>query len=196
VHAVGRAAAPTERLPTRNRLVALPDGPRYRATCQLPIGKTAMTDPGTDRIETAVDIAAPPARVWRALVDAEEFGAWFGVALAAGGSFIPGQQVHGRITHPGYEHLVFKAVIERVERERTLSFRWHPYAIDPALDYSREATTLVVFELRASVRGTSLRVVESGFDALPPARRLEALRMNRQGWDAQTKNIERHVGAA
>lgn len=155
-----------------------------------------MTQPGTDRIETSVDIAAPPARVWRALVDAEDFGAWFGVALAASGTFVPGQQVHGRITHPGYEHLDFNAVIERIEPERTLSFRWHPYAIDPAVDYSREATTLVVFELRPSVRGTTLRVVESGFDALPLARRLEAFRMNRQGWDAQTKNIERHVGTA
>jgi uncharacterized protein YndB with AHSA1/START domain len=153
-----------------------------------------VTEPVSDRIETPVQIRASVARVWRALADAEEFGAWFGVALA-GGSFAPGQRVQGAITHCGYEHLVFDATIERVEPERRLSFRWHPYAIDPAVDYSHEATTLVVFELEPSAGGTLLRVVESGFDALPRERWREAFRMNRQGWDAQMTNIARHVVA-
>ena len=148
----------------------------------------------SDRIERAIEIRAPLARVWRALADAEEFGAWFGVDLA-GQTFVAGASVRGRITHPGYEHLVFDAHIEQVEPERRLAFRWHPYAIDPATDYSGEATTRVEFELEPTADGTRLRVVESGFDALPPARRREAFRMNSQGWDAQMKNIERHVGA-
>jgi uncharacterized protein YndB with AHSA1/START domain len=146
----------------------------------------------TDRIERSVHINAPVARVWRALANAEQFGAWFGVALG-GQAFVAGQNVQGRITHPGYEHLVFNASIERVEPERLLSFRWHPYAIDPGVDYSKEATTLVVFELEPAADGTSLRVVESGFDALPPARRRDAFRMNSQGWDEQLNNIVRHV---
>ena len=107
---------------------------------------TTNTSDRTDRIERTIDIRAPLARVWRALADAEEFGAWFGVALA-GQTFAAGRSVQGRITHPGYEHVVFDAQIERVEPERLLSFRWHPYAIDPAVDYSHEATTLVEFEL-------------------------------------------------
>ena len=123
-----------------------------------------------DRIERSIEIRAPLARVWRALADAEEFGAWFGVELA-GQTFVAGNSVKGRITHPGYEHLVFTAQVERVEPERRLAFRWHPYAIDPATDYSSEATTLVEFELEATTEGTRLRVVESGFDALPPASR-------------------------
>jgi uncharacterized protein YndB with AHSA1/START domain len=147
-----------------------------------------------DRIERSIEIRAPLARVWRALANAEEFGAWFGVELA-GQTFVAGGSVRGRITHPGHEHVVFNARVERVEPERRLSFRWHPYAIDPATDYSGEATTLVEFELEPTAAGTLLRVVESGFDALPPARRREAFRMNSQGWDAQMKNIERHVGA-
>jgi uncharacterized protein YndB with AHSA1/START domain len=101
--------------------------------------------------------------------------------------------VRGRITYPGYEHVEFNATVERVEPERLLSLRWHPYAIDPALDYSAEPTTLVVFELETVAGGTRLTVVESGFDALPPARRQDAFRMNSQGWEAQMKNIAAHV---
>src|SRR3982750_1566958 len=91
----------------------------------------------SDRIERAIEIRAPIARVWRALVDPDEFGAWFGVALS-GQAFVAGSSVQGRITHPGYEHLVFNARVECVEPERRLAFRWHPYAIDPAIDYSGE----------------------------------------------------------
>ena len=156
--------------------------------------KSSTPNGDTDRIERSIDIRAPLARVWRALSNAEEFGAWFGVALA-GQTFVAGRSVQGRITHPGYEHLVFNAQVERVEPGRRLAFRWHPYAIDPAVDYSGEATTLVEFEIEATPEGTRLRVVESGFDALPPARRRDAFRMNSQGWDAQMKNIERHVVA-
>ena len=148
----------------------------------------------SDRIERVIDIRAPLARVWRALSDAEEFGSWFGVALR-GQTFAVGRSVSGRITHPGYEHVVFTAEVVRVEPERRLAFRWHPYAIDPGVDYSGEATTLVEFELEPIVVGTRLRVVESGFDALPPARRADAFRMNSQGWEAQMHNIERHVVA-
>ena len=155
--------------------------------------RSATTPPSTDRIERSIDIRAPLARVWRALADAREFGAWFGVSFDGEQSFAPGRDVRGRITHPGYEHLAFNATIERVELERLLSFRWHPYAIDPTVDYSGEPTTLVVFELEPIAGGTRLRVVESGFDALPAARRGEAFRMNSQGWDAQMKNVERHV---
>lgn len=146
----------------------------------------------TDRIERSILIQAPPARVWRALSSAEEFGDWFGVALK-GQTFVAGQQVRGNITHPGYEHLVFEALVERIEPQQLLSFRWHPYAIDPAVDYSREPTTLVVFELKETAGGTLVSVVESGFDQIPPTRRAEAYRMNSSGWDAQMKNIEKHV---
>jgi len=151
-------------------------------------------NPSTDRIEREILLNAPLARVWRALSDAEEFGGWFGVALE-GKTFAAGKRVQGNITHPGYEHLVFDVVIERMEPERSLSFRWHPYAIDPSVDYSREPTTLVEFELKEVEGGTLLRVVESGFDNIPPSRRVEAFRMNSEGWDAQMKNIDKHVAA-
>jgi uncharacterized protein YndB with AHSA1/START domain len=146
----------------------------------------------TDRIERSVLLKAPRSRVWRALANAEEFGNWFGVSLK-GKTFAAGQRVQGQITHPGYEHIVFDALIERLEPERLLSWRWHPGAVDTSIDYSQEPTTLVVFELKEVEGGTLLTVVESGFDSLPPSRRLEAFRMNSEGWDAQMVNIEKHV---
>jgi uncharacterized protein YndB with AHSA1/START domain len=150
-------------------------------------------NPSTDRIEREILLKAPRSRVWRALSNAEEFGNWFGVALK-GKSFVAGKRVQGKITYPGYEHLDFEVVIEQMETKRLFSFRWHPYAVDPSIDYSKEPTTLVVFELKEVEGGTLLSVVESGFDRVPPSRRLEAFRMNSGGWDEQMKNIERHVG--
>jgi uncharacterized protein YndB with AHSA1/START domain len=147
----------------------------------------------TDRIERSIVINAPLERVWRAVANAEEFGTWFGVNLK-GMSFAPGQRTRGHITHPGYEHIWFDVAVERVDPQELLSFRWHPFAIDPAVDYSNEEPTLVTFTLRdAPGKGTLLTVVESGFDKVPPHRRLEAFRMNSQGWDAQMQNIARHL---
>ena len=148
----------------------------------------------TDRIEREILLKAPRSRVWRALANAEEFGDWFGVALK-GKVFTAGTHVQGNITYPGYEHIVFDVQIEQMERERLLSFRWHPYPAEPSVDYSKEPTTLVVFELKDVEGGTLLRVAETGFENIPAARRLEAFRMNSEGWDEQMKNIEQHVAA-
>lgn len=146
----------------------------------------------TDRIERQVHIKAPRSKVWRAIGDAESFGDWFGVKLK-GKHFVAGQPISGNITYPGYEHVVWQVVMERIEPERLLSFRWHPYAIDPDIDYSHEPTTLVVFELEEAGDGTLLRVIESGFDQIPVERRQEAFRMNSGGWDQQMVNVDTYV---
>jgi hypothetical protein len=84
-------------------------------------------------------------------------------------------------------------MVVKMEAERLFSFQWHPYAVDPKMDYSKEPPTLVEFTLEPTAAGVLLRVTESGFDALPPERRDEAFRMNAGGWTAQLKNIEAHV---
>jgi uncharacterized protein YndB with AHSA1/START domain len=115
--------------------------------------------PSTDRIEKKILLRAPRARVWRALTDAKEFGTWFRVELD--GAFVEGAAVRGHITHPGYEHLTMEVLVERIEPERLFSYRWHPYAIDPAVDYSSEPTTLVEFRLEEAEGGTLLTITES-----------------------------------
>jgi uncharacterized protein YndB with AHSA1/START domain len=147
-----------------------------------------------DRIGQRIELAAPVSRVWRALTDHREFGAWFRVALE--GPFVPGKEARGRITWPGAEHLTMRAAVQRMEPERLFSFTWHPYAIDPKQDYSGETPTLIEFTLEKTATGTRLRIVESGFDKLPAHRRDEAFRMNDGGWSQQIKNIARHVDHA
>jgi uncharacterized protein YndB with AHSA1/START domain len=145
----------------------------------------------TDRIEKKVILSAPRSRVWRAITNAEELGAWFRVKLE--GAFVEGATIRGKVTHPGYEHLTMEVQVERIEPERYFAYRWHPYAIDPTVDYSPEPMTLVEFRLDDADGGTLLTIVESGFDRVPLARRAEAFRMNEQGWTEQTRNIDRHV---
>jgi uncharacterized protein YndB with AHSA1/START domain len=145
----------------------------------------------TDRIEKKIELRAPVSRVWRAISNAREFGEWFRVQL--NGVFEPGATVSGHLTYPGYEHLSFEAFVERMEPEHYFSYRWHPYAIDPAVDYSHEPTTLVEFRLEPTGEGTRLTITESGFDRIPEGRRAEAFRMNDGGWAEQTSNLERHV---
>jgi uncharacterized protein YndB with AHSA1/START domain len=142
-------------------------------------------------IEKRIELKAPVSRVWQALTDHREFGEWFGVNLDA--PFEPGQVSRGRITCPGYEHVKWEATVQKMEPERLFSFTWHPYAIDPAVDYSTEPTTLVEFRLEPKGSGTVLTLTESGFDAIPKDRQFEAFRMNDGGWTEQMKNIERHV---
>lgn len=142
-----------------------------------------------DRIERKILLKVPRSTVWRAVANAEAFGQWFGVELT-GKRFIAGQRTQGPITYPGYEYLVWDVEVVRVEPERVFAFRWHPYAVDPQVDYSQEPTTLVLFELEDMDGGTLLTVVESGFDNIPLQRRLKAFRMNSRGWDTQMDNIE------
>jgi uncharacterized protein YndB with AHSA1/START domain len=146
----------------------------------------------SDRIEKRIELNAPVSRVWRALTDHVEFGQWFGVKLD--GPFAPGAVSRGNITHPGYEHVRWEAVVQRIEPERLFSFTWHPYGIDPKVDYSKEPPTLVEFMLSATQSGGTLLVVtESGFDKVPAHRRDLAFRMNDQGWGMQMENIKQHV---
>jgi uncharacterized protein YndB with AHSA1/START domain len=147
----------------------------------------------TDRIEKKIFLCAPRSRVWRAIASPEEFGTWFGATLE--GAFEPGARVLGRITIKGYENVPMEIVIDRVEPEGLFSYRWHPYALDPKVDYSGEPMTLVEFHLAEVPGGTELTVIESGFDRVPAARRAEAIKMNTGGWEAQLRNIERHVAA-
>lgn len=147
----------------------------------------------TDSIEKQILFRAPLEKVWRALTDSRQFGTWFRCELE--GPFEPGSWTYGRITHPEYMHLKMALLIEKLEPQRFFSYRWHPFAVDPNVDYSLEPTTLVEFRLEEHPEGTQLFTRESGFDQLPAARRAEAYPMNDHGWTEQLHNIERYLQA-
>ena len=151
--------------------------------------QTAVEVP--DRIEKQIVLRAPRARVWRAITDAGEFSAWFGVRLQGG--FQIGKPTSGPVTYPGYEHVTFTAYIEEMRPQSYFSFRWHPYAVERGVDYSGEPTTLVEFHLEETPEGTLLKVSESGFARIPATRRAKAFEMNEGGWAIQLQNIERYV---
>lgn len=147
-----------------------------------------------DRIHKQIHLKAPRARVWRALTDHREFSSWFGVNLQS--PFVAGQVTSGQITNPGYEHIRMEATVQKLEPEHYFSYTWHPYAIEPGVDYSNETPTLVEFTLEEKNGETLLTVTESGFAKLPPHRRDLAFRKDDEGWSAQLANIEEHVARA
>jgi uncharacterized protein YndB with AHSA1/START domain len=149
----------------------------------------------TDRVEKKIWLRAPRSRVWRALTNASEFGEWFGVRLE--GEFVPLHAITGKIIDPpGYENVMWKIIVDELVPERLFSFFWHPYAIDPSVDYSDEIPTKVTFELAEVDSGTLLTLVESGFDKVPASRRVKAFEMNDHGWGIQITRIEKYVGSA
>jgi uncharacterized protein YndB with AHSA1/START domain len=159
----------------------------------------------TDRIEKQTLLRAPRARVWQAIADAEQFGAWFGAKFH--GPFTPGVTLRGEIRpttmdpeiakgQEPYAGHPFEITIERMEPERALSFRWHPYAVDKNADYSKEPTTLITFTLEDAPNGTLLTVTESGFDRIPLERRAQAFTSNSEGWTMQMRLIEKYLAKA
>jgi len=156
----------------------------------------------TDRIEKKILLRASRARVWRALTNSAEFGTWFGMEFD--GPFRPGGKMKGVIVgtkvnpevarlQKAHQGKRFEIVIEQMEPERLFSFRWHPYAVDPSVDYSAEPTTLVAFALEEKPEGIELTVSESGFDKIPLARRAEAFKANEQGWVVMIKVLEEYL---
>jgi uncharacterized protein YndB with AHSA1/START domain len=159
----------------------------------------------TDRIEKKVLLRAPRERVWRAISDSKEFGTWFGVQFD--GPFATDKRMIGKIVptkvdpevaklqepHTGMK---FEFAVDRIEPQKLFSFRWHPYAVDSGVDYSKEPSTLVVFELQEVVGGTLLTLTESGFDRIPIERRAKAFAANEGGWTHQMKLIEKYLALA
>jgi uncharacterized protein YndB with AHSA1/START domain len=147
-----------------------------------------------DRIEKQILIRAPRGRVWRAITSEKEFSEWFGVQIT--GEFAPGARCRMTTTHKDHAGIVFYVTIEKMEPERLFSWRWHPGMPDPGVDYSKEPTTLVVFELNEVEGGTLVTVLESGFDQISLTRRAGVFQDNTKGWELQLASLERYAGQA
>lgn len=156
----------------------------------------------TDRIVKQILLKAPRSRVWQALSQAKDFGEWFGMRFE--GEFAPGARMRGVIVptiadpeiakaQEAYSGTPFEIVIERIVPERLFSYRWHPGAVDPKIDYSTEPTTLVEFTLEDASGGVLLTVTESGFEHIPLARRAKAFQQNESGWGMAVTLIDKYL---
>jgi uncharacterized protein YndB with AHSA1/START domain len=145
------------------------------------------------RIDRAVEIQAPPERVWRALTDASELAEWMQVQLDR--QFAVGHEVWMTSTNAAYAGHRFRVHIVEMTPPRRLVWKWHPGEVDPNVDYSKEPQTIVTFTLEASGRGTKLSVAETGFDEISLARRAKVYGDNVQGWVEVVALLQRHVEA-
>ena len=161
-----------------------------------------MTTTSTDRIHKSIDVRAPRSRVWRALIDPDEFRRWFGFSLdrpfASGttvSATIVGTDVDEDVARAQRNHdgMTFPIVVEAVEPLHRLAFRWHPGAVERGVDYSSEPTTLVEFLVEDIPSGTRIHVIESGFDGIPLERRAKAFAGNEQGWTIVVDLLSRFV---
>jgi uncharacterized protein YndB with AHSA1/START domain len=159
----------------------------------------------TDRIEKKVRLHAPLERVWHAISDARQFGSWFGVEFD--GPFVAHSPIVATLvpttvdsevakTPQPYRGYRFEFQVDRIEPMRLFSFRWHPFAVDAGVDYSKEPSTLVEFKLEEISGGVMLTVIESGFDQIPLERRAKAFAANESGWTTQATLIEKYLALA
>ena len=139
-----------------------------------------MTVAELNRIDRTIDINASPERVFRALTTATELSAWFQVTIE--GEIVAGTDVWMTSVHPDHAGQRFNVKIIEVTAPRTMAWEWHPGAVDPTVDYSREPRTTVRFTLEPTERGTRLTISETGFDAISLPRRAAVYKDNTQGW--------------
>lgn len=147
-------------------------------------------------------LKAPRSIVWRALTDSREFGSWFGMKLD--GPFEVGKRMKGSISpttvdpevaklQKPYEGTPAEFVVGKIVPETRFELKWHPFAVDPKVDYSKEEMTLIAFTLEEKDGGVLLTVRESGFEKIPASRREEAMKSNDGGWAHQMELISKYL---
>jgi uncharacterized protein YndB with AHSA1/START domain len=150
-----------------------------------------MSTPELSRIDRTSEIQASPERVWKSLTDARELSAWFQVTVE--GEIVPGNDLWMTSVMEGYKGIRFQVHIVEMTPPRRFVWQWHPGAVDPKVDYSREPRTTVTFTLEAAGKGTRLTVTETGFEKVSLARRAKVYDDNSQGWTEVIVWIKNHV---
>jgi hypothetical protein len=85
-------------------------------------------------VETEIDIAAPPWRVWLVLTDLAAYPAWNPVVTRAEGRAEKGARLHVRIKLPGRSALTLEPIVVVMETGREFRCRSRPLRLPGLLD--------------------------------------------------------------
>ncbi len=131
-----------------------------------------------EQIEREIFIAAAPESVWPLVA---EPGFWAtddesirGIQAQEGESFVARHSQHGE----------FPMRVEKVDAPHFLALRWN--SAFPGDELTEDNSTLVEFTLTPEPGGTRLRVVETGFAALPTSEdnRQNIITDHTGGWES------------
>ncbi|MEZ5162248.1 MAG: SRPBCC domain-containing protein [Fimbriimonadaceae bacterium] len=130
-------------------------------------------------------IRAPKSKVWNAVASSNGLKSWF--AAVVEGVFAEGETLRLDFQVENCDDCFM--VVKEINPEDRVAFQWHPGEDCPIDTYPREEMTTITFELLEQGDGTSLVMVESGFDRVPLSRRAKCLELNTGGWDYELKEL-------
>jgi uncharacterized protein YndB with AHSA1/START domain len=143
----------------------------------------SVIDEGEFTVRRTIRIAAPIEKVWSAVTEPAHISRWFG-RVALDGS---GAGASGTITWDDRDPIPLR--IEAIDEPRMVSYRWSnddASGIVPA-ELDLDHSTVFTFTLEPAADGTTLTVVETGFETTSdPAANLES---HREGWDAELDKL-------
>lgn len=139
-----------------------------------------VVDEGAFMVTRSIAIAAPAAKVWRAITEPEYLSRWFGRTVLDGAGV-------GTMTFD--DHGVVPIRVQSIDAPRSVTYRW---SNDNALgrlpdEIDEENSTVFTFTLEAEGEGTRLTVVESGFERTSDP--LSNLDSHRRGWDIELDKL-------
>lgn len=139
-----------------------------------------------DRIEREIVVRADLEETWSAITQPERVSTWFGthteIDLRPGGAALFVWEPHER----------FHAVVEVVDPPRRFAYRWNLAAGAAGTAVDEGPSTLVEFTLEEAPGGTRIRLVESGFDAIPEGVRRRS--ENEKGWTEELGDLAKVLG--
>ena len=133
-------------------------------------------------VADSIRIEAHRARVWSGLTDPALLNSWFGehneIDLHPGGHLVFEWEERGR----------YSAVLEEVEQDRVLAFRW---ASVPEAEPRIGNSTVVRFTLEDDAGGTRLTVRETGWETLDADEDEveQTMRENTEGWRGELEEL-------
>jgi hypothetical protein len=150
------------------------------AEIATPTERPAMRLLPSDRLDTVIDIAAPPAAVWRVLTDFAGYAAWNPFIRQAEGQARAGARLSATMHPTGRKPMTFRPVITRADTGVALV--WRGRLPIPGLFGGEHA-----FLLAATATGTRLDHSESFRGLLVPFLKAEVFRKDFEAMNAALK---------